>query len=124
VLNDAVFRIIHHHCKVWEASPGRANHFPYFELPSVGKPGSIVTIVRNVKSDGKAGFLADGLSNLCPPFALRTIDPTLRKGAVFDTSILATHIITGDRRHLLRLGTFQGIPILTAADLLAVATAP
>ena len=26
----------------------------------------------------------------------------------------ATHIITGDRRHLLPLGTFQGIPILTA----------
>jgi len=36
----------------------------------------------------------------------------------------ATHIITGDRRHLLPLGTFQGIPILTAADFLAVATAP
>jgi uncharacterized protein len=36
----------------------------------------------------------------------------------------ATHIITGDRRHLLPLGTFQGISILTAADFLAMATAP
>jgi uncharacterized protein len=36
----------------------------------------------------------------------------------------ATHIVTGDRRHLLPLGTFQGIPILTAADFLDVATAP
>jgi uncharacterized protein len=34
----------------------------------------------------------------------------------------ATHIVTGDRRHLLPLGSFQGITILTAADFLAVAT--
>ena len=30
----------------------------------------------------------------------------------------ATHIVTGDRRHLLPLGSYQGIPILTAADFL------
>lgn len=36
----------------------------------------------------------------------------------------ATHIVTGDRRHLLPLGTFQGIPIVTAADFLVVASAP
>jgi putative PIN family toxin of toxin-antitoxin system len=36
----------------------------------------------------------------------------------------ATHTITGDRRHLLPLGTFQGIPILTAADFLAVTAPP
>jgi len=35
-----------------------------------------------------------------------------------------TYIVTGDRRHLLPLGTFQGISILTAADFLAVVTAP
>jgi uncharacterized protein len=34
----------------------------------------------------------------------------------------ATHIVTGDRRHLLPLGSFQGITILTAADFLAMAT--
>lgn len=28
----------------------------------------------------------------------------------------ATHIITGDRRHLLPLGSYQGIVIITAAD--------
>lgn len=30
----------------------------------------------------------------------------------------ATHIITGDRRHLLPLGSYQGIAIITAADFL------
>lgn len=35
----------------------------------------------------------------------------------------ATHIVTGDRRHLLPLRNFQGIPIMTAADFLA-AVAP
>lgn len=30
----------------------------------------------------------------------------------------ATHIVTGDRRHLIPLGSFQGIPIVTAADFL------
>ena len=36
----------------------------------------------------------------------------------------ATHIVTGDRRHLLPLGTYQGIQIITAADFLAVASQP
>lgn len=31
----------------------------------------------------------------------------------------ATHIVTGDRRHLLPLGSYQGILILTATDFLA-----
>jgi predicted nucleic acid-binding protein len=35
-----------------------------------------------------------------------------------------THIVTGDRRHLLPLGVFQGIPIVTVADFLAAASAP
>lgn len=30
----------------------------------------------------------------------------------------ATQIVTGDRRHLLPLGAFQGIPIVTAAEFL------
>ena len=36
----------------------------------------------------------------------------------------ATHVVTGDRRHLLPLGSFQGIAIVTAADFLAIATQP
>ena len=36
----------------------------------------------------------------------------------------ATHIVTGDRKHLLPLRTFQGITILTAADFLAASTPP
>jgi len=31
----------------------------------------------------------------------------------------ATHIVTGDRRHLLPIGSYQGIPIVTAAAFLA-----
>ncbi len=30
----------------------------------------------------------------------------------------ATHVVTGDRRHLLPLGSFQGIPIVAAAEFL------
>jgi uncharacterized protein len=33
----------------------------------------------------------------------------------------ATHVVTGDRRHLLPLATDQGIAIITAADFLAIA---
>lgn len=30
----------------------------------------------------------------------------------------ATHIVTGDKRHLLPLGSYQGISIISAADFL------
>jgi len=36
----------------------------------------------------------------------------------------ATQIVTGDRRHLLPMGGFQGIPIMTAAGFLAAVSAP
>ena len=36
----------------------------------------------------------------------------------------ATHIVTGDHRHLLPMGSFNGIPIVTAADFLAIAARP
>src|SRR3984957_10807912 len=36
----------------------------------------------------------------------------------------ATHIVTGDRRHLLPIGSFKGIPIVTAADFLAIRAKP
>jgi len=32
----------------------------------------------------------------------------------------ATHIVTGDRRHLLPMESFNGIPIVTAADFFAI----
>jgi putative PIN family toxin of toxin-antitoxin system len=35
----------------------------------------------------------------------------------------ATHIVTGDRRHLLPLSSYQGIAIVSAADFLALVTA-
>ena len=37
---------------------------------------------------------------------------------------LADHVVTGDRRHLLPMGTFKGILIVTAADFLAIASKP
>lgn len=36
----------------------------------------------------------------------------------------ATHVVTGDRRHLLPLGSFQGIQIVSAAEFLALVTGP
>jgi uncharacterized protein len=36
----------------------------------------------------------------------------------------ASHIVTGDRRHLLPLGSFGGIPIVTATDFLVIANGP
>jgi putative PIN family toxin of toxin-antitoxin system len=32
----------------------------------------------------------------------------------------ATHVVTGDRRHLLPIGSFQGIQIISAAEFLAL----
>ena len=49
-------------------------------------------------------------------------DPDDDKVMECEAIVGATHIVTGDRRHLLPLGAFQGIAILTAADFLAVAT--
>jgi predicted nucleic acid-binding protein len=36
----------------------------------------------------------------------------------------AHYIVTGDRRHLLPLGTYQGIAIINAATLIALVAAP
>lgn len=36
----------------------------------------------------------------------------------------ATHIVTGDRRHLLSLGSYQSISIVSARDFLALVSAP
>jgi predicted nucleic acid-binding protein len=51
-------------------------------------------------------------------------DPDDDKVLECASTVGATHIVTGDRQHLLPLGTFQGIPIVTAAEFLALATAP
>lgn len=36
----------------------------------------------------------------------------------------ATHVVTGDRRHLLPMGAFQGIRVVTAAEFLKAAASP
>ncbi|HQU43612.1 MAG TPA: putative toxin-antitoxin system toxin component, PIN family, partial [Pirellulales bacterium] len=45
---------------------------------------------------------------------------------VLECAVLAgaTHVVTGDRRHLLPMGVFQGIYIVTAAEYLASAANP
>jgi putative PIN family toxin of toxin-antitoxin system len=48
-------------------------------------------------------------------------DPDDDKVLECAVTVGATHIVTGDRRHLLPLGTFEGITILTAAQFLDVA---
>jgi putative PIN family toxin of toxin-antitoxin system len=51
-------------------------------------------------------------------------DPDDDKVLECATQAGATHVVTGDRRHLLPLGSFQGIPIVTAAEFLKVAAMP
>jgi putative PIN family toxin of toxin-antitoxin system len=36
----------------------------------------------------------------------------------------ATHIVTGDRRHLLPLGSYRGVSIVTAADFFTLVSSP
>ena len=36
----------------------------------------------------------------------------------------ATHVVTGDRKHLLPLGSYQGIAIITAAELVMLVAPP
>jgi putative PIN family toxin of toxin-antitoxin system len=52
-----------------------------------------------------------------------TADPDDDK--VLECAVLgsATHIVTGDRRHLLPLGSYQGVRIVTSAEFLALVAA-
>jgi predicted nucleic acid-binding protein len=47
-----------------------------------------------------------------------TADPDDHKVLECAVSGSATHVVTGDKRPLLPLGQYQGIPIVTAADFL------
>jgi putative PIN family toxin of toxin-antitoxin system len=75
----------------------------------------------------------DTLADLLSFLRLVTIANTLKVVAtdpdddkVLECAVVggATHIITGDRRHLLPLGNYQGIAIVTASDFLAQMAAP
>lgn len=52
-----------------------------------------------------------------------TTDPDDDKGVECAVVGGATHIVTGDRRHVLPLGSYEGISIPSAADFLALVTA-
>jgi putative PIN family toxin of toxin-antitoxin system len=54
---------------------------------------------------------------------LKTITDDPDDDKVLECAVLggASHIVTGDRRHLLPLGVYRGIVIVSAADFLALA---
>lgn len=58
--------------------------------------------------------------------ALKVIAADPDDDKVLESAVVgsATHIVTGDRRHLLPLGVYQGIRIVTAADFLALVSTP
>jgi putative PIN family toxin of toxin-antitoxin system len=61
------------------------------------------------------------ITNTLKVVAVDTDDDKIAECAVVGG---ATHIVTGDRRHLLPLGSYQGIAIVTAADFLTSVTVP
>lgn len=79
--------------------------------------------------DQIADTLADLLSftrlvSITNTLTVITDDPDDDK--VLECAVLgmATHIVTGDRRHLSPLGAYHGISIISAADFLAVVVPP
>jgi predicted nucleic acid-binding protein len=89
------------------------------------------------KLQAKLGFNAqqalDALADLLSFLRLVSITGNLKVIAtdpdddkVLECAVIgnATHIVTGDCRHLLPLGTYKGIAIVTAAEFLAAASVP
>lgn len=89
------------------------------------------------KLQSKLGFDAqqslDAIADLLSFVRVVQIAGTLRVIAadpdddkVLDCAVTAraTHIVTGDRRHLLPLGSYSGIPILSASEYLSARTKP
>ena len=76
----------------------------------------------------KAKFSSFGYHRRTPQFlrlvkitnTLKVVEVDPDDDKVIECAVVgsATHIITGDRRHLLPLGNYQGILIITAADFL------
>jgi len=74
--------------------------------------------------------VSDTIADLLGFLRMVTITGTLRvvnadpdDDKVLECAVVggATHIVTGDRRHLLPLGSYRGIPIVTAAHFLELA---
>lgn len=59
------------------------------------------------------------------PHSLKVVPADPDDDKVVECAVVggATHIVTGDRRHLLPLGSYQGIAMVSAADFLALVTA-
>jgi uncharacterized protein len=57
---------------------------------------------------------------------LKTIQSDPDDDKTIETAVVAgaTHIVTGDRRHLLPLGACRGIPIVSPTDFLAIVPQP
>lgn len=60
------------------------------------------------------------------PGTLKVIAADPDDDAILECAVVggATHIVTGDRRHLLPLGNYQGISIVTPAQFIALAEGP
>ncbi len=79
--------------------------FEYSESETAGRVERLLGFLRTVKiTDRLEGATTDADDN-------KVIECAVVGGA--------THIISGDRKHLLRLGSYQDILIVTAADFLA-----
>ncbi|MBM4045859.1 MAG: putative toxin-antitoxin system toxin component, PIN family [Planctomycetes bacterium] len=121
-------------------SAWRGNPYRCLELARSGIvegltcPGLLDELAENLKA--KLGFspaqVADTVADLLGFLQLVTIANTLKVVAadpdddkVLECAVVgwATHVVTGDRRHLLPLGNYQGIAIVTPAEFLALVTA-
>lgn len=68
-----------------------------------------------------------GFSRVVPiSGALSGVSPDPDDNKVLECAVIgeATHVVTGDRRHLLPLKRIQNIPIVTAAEFFALACPP
>jgi putative PIN family toxin of toxin-antitoxin system len=77
--------------------------------------------------------VTDTIANLLVCLRVVTITNTLKvlstdpdDDKVLECAVIggATHIVTGDRRHLLPLGNYQSIAIVSAANFLALVSSP
>ena len=76
-------------------------------------------------TDAVADYLAFlGVVPIAGALAVIVADPDDDKVLECAVTANATHIVTGDRRHLLPLATYRGIRILSAGDYLSARAVP
>jgi putative PIN family toxin of toxin-antitoxin system len=86
-------------------------------------------VKRNMPAADAARAVAEILSFsqlVAIPNVLKAVAADPDDDKILECAIVggARYIVTGDRRHLLPLGNYQGIPIITAAAFLTLISAP